>query len=285
MRTAILGGLFALGQIAFGQAAFEAASVRPVPDIGYPGGGITRGGPGTADPERLTSQHTTLKLLVAHAYGVQDYQVSGPDWTGSLRFDITAKIPAGSNQEQTKAMLQNLLAERFKLKLHRETKVFAVYELSVDKNGSKLRVSPDDAKPLAAGDYAEMKYVNGIPQFPPGSIAGPMMGGGGGPDVMIAAAHQPISVLTKFLQSRLMLAPGEVKPVIDKTGLAGNYDFGLKFAPPIAFVSANPLNGPSDPSTDVFTALRQDLGLRLEEKKDPLDVLVIDSAEKVPEAN
>ena len=160
-----------------------------------------------------------------------------------------------------------------------------MYELSIDKNGSKLRVSPENAKRLATGDYAELKYINGVPQFPPGSIAGPMMGGGGGPDVMIAAAHQPISVLTKFLQSRLTLGPGEVKPVIDKTGLAGNYDFALKFAPPIVFASANPLNGPTDPSADVFTALRQDLGLKLEEKKDPLDVVVIDAAEKVPEEN
>ncbi len=281
IQSAILVGVLATA--AFGQTAFEVASVRPVPDIGYPGQGISRGGPGTTDPGRLTFEHATLKLLVMHAYGIQDFQVSGPDWIGTERFDIVAKIPAGTTKDQVNVMLQNLLAERFRLKLHRESRIFAVYELTVGKGGSKMRVSPDDAKPMTADDLAKLKYVDNVPQFPPGRIAGPMLAGGPG-GVMIAAAHQPVSRLVDFLQSLLSL-PGQQKPVIDKTGLTGNYDFALKFTPPVDLLSANPNNGPSDPSLDAFAAVDKYLGLKLEEKKAPLDVLVIDSAEKIPTEN
>src|SRR5580698_1499923 len=150
MRKAMALGF--LTAAAFGQTAFEVASVRPVPDTGYPGQGISRGGPGTADPGRLTFEHATLKLLVMHAYGLQDFQVSGTDWIGTERFDVAATIPAGATKDQVNLMLQNLLAERFKLKLHRESRIFAVYELTVGKGGSKMRVSPNDAKPMTADE-------------------------------------------------------------------------------------------------------------------------------------
>jgi uncharacterized protein (TIGR03435 family) len=238
------------------------------------------GGPGTADPTRITYEFATLKLLVMQACALPDYQVSGPDWIESERYTITANVPAGASKEQLRAMLRSLLEERFKLKVHHETKTMPVYELTVAKGGSKLRVSRDDAKEVSTSDpFAGVKMVDGVPQYPPGSIG--MMQSTG----MIAAAHQPLSVLTTFLTGRMRMSPTDVKPVIDKTGLTGNYDFSLRFTPPVVLLSANPNNRPSDPASDVFSAVQQDLGLKLEEKKDPLDTVVIDEAEKVPTAN
>jgi uncharacterized protein (TIGR03435 family) len=274
MRSPIVGLALLLvpcgARAADDEPAFEVASVRPVPDIGYPGLGVSRGGPGTADPGRLTFEHATLKLFMMVAYGVQNFQVSGPDWIANDRFDIVAKVPAGESKERVNRMLQKLLAERFKLTVHHETRIFPAYELTVGKGGP-----PDDAKPLTSGDYAELKYVDGVPQFPPGTVG--MARGGGGPGVMMAAAHQPVSRLVDFLQTRLG------KPVIDKTGLTGNYDFVLRFTPPGWYGSAK--DGPSDPSPDEFAAVQHDLGLKLEETKAPFDVLVIDHAEKTPTEN
>ncbi|HEY1755401.1 MAG TPA: TIGR03435 family protein [Bryobacteraceae bacterium] len=255
--------------------SFEVASIRTVPDIGYPGLGVSRGGPGTADPGRLTFEHATLKLFVMAAYGLQSFQVSGPEWIAGDRFDIIAKVPAGASKDQANRMLQNLLAERFKLTVHHETRAFPAYELTVGKGGPKMRPSPGDAKSLTAGDYAELKTVDGILQFPPGTVG--MARGGGAIGVMLAAAHQPVSKLVEFLQSRLG------KPVIDKTGLTGNYDFVLKFTPTGWYGPAK--DGPSDPSADEFTAVQRDLGLKLDETKAPFDVVVIDHAEKTPTEN
>jgi len=273
----------AIAQPAGAISQFEVASVRPDGPVFRPGPGSSQGGPGTADPVRITYNFATLKMLVMQAYSMQDFQVFGPDWIESERYTITAKLPPGSTKEHVRTMLQNLIEERFKLKIHHETKILPVYELTVGKSGSKMRVSPDDAKPLTTADYAELKYVDGIPQYPPGRIGSQTAAGVG--IVMMSAAHQPISSLVSFLQSRLRVSSDDRKPVIDKTGLTGNYDFALKFTPPMALLSASPNNGPRDPSLDVFAAVQQYLGLKLEEKKNPLDTMVIDHAEKVPEEN
>jgi uncharacterized protein (TIGR03435 family) len=294
MRLAIVVGI--LSGAAFGQTAFEVASVRPVPGIGYPGSGIMRGGPGTADPGRLAYQHATLKLLLTTAYGVENYQVSGPAWINSERYDIAAKVPAGTTKEQAAVMLQNLLAERFKLELHRESREFQVYELTVAKGGPKLKESTKestkesarsaDAAPI---DPAEtMRQVttdkDGLPWLPPGR---PNVMNGGGENLMQSARQQPISTLVRFLQQRMSLLG---LPVLDKTGLTGTYDYALKFTPPglapaAAPPTGNPADAASDPAPDVFEAVQQYLGLKLEQKKDPLDVLVIDRAEKTPTEN
>jgi uncharacterized protein (TIGR03435 family) len=257
---------------------FEVASVKPDGPIFRPGPGNITGGPGTDSPTRINYNFATLKFLVMQAYSVLDLQVDGPDWIESERYSITANVPPGTTKQQLPAMLQNLLEERFKLKLHHETKTLPVYELTIGKGGSKLRVSPDDAKRIPAG---EIKFVDGMAQFPPGSI-GLAIGVGG-----IVAAHQPISELARLLTGQLRTVPSDQKPVIDKTGLTGYYDFTLKFTPPVILQAATSANVAADPSRgpDVYTAVQQDLGLKLEDKKAPLDILVIDRAEKVPEAN
>src|SRR5205814_6167137 len=89
----------------------------------------------------------TLRTCVQWAYGVQSFQVTGPFWTGAERYDIVAKTPSAASQQKLRAMLQSLLAERFKLEIHRDTKEMQVYTLVVGKNGHKLKASEDDGEP------------------------------------------------------------------------------------------------------------------------------------------
>jgi uncharacterized protein (TIGR03435 family) len=96
------------------------------------------GGPGTKDPGRITYNGVTLKMLLKRAYDISPDQISGPDWLDSERYDIVAKVPPGTTPEQFRLMLQNLLAERFELRQHRETKTLPVYLLTVANNGPKL---------------------------------------------------------------------------------------------------------------------------------------------------
>ena len=153
MSRAIVGTVLAAclcsllhAQSAVNDLKFEVASVKPAAP---PAGGVIRpgpqGGPGSADPARLTYSFSTLRDLLVDAYSVKRSQISGaPNWLDSVRFDIVAKVPEGATKEQAKVMLQNLLAERFKLTLHRETKELPVYALVVAKNGPRLEVSKGD---------------------------------------------------------------------------------------------------------------------------------------------
>ncbi|HEY7334453.1 MAG TPA: TIGR03435 family protein [Bryobacteraceae bacterium] len=175
---------------------FEVASIRPEGAVFRPGPGGARGGPGTADPTTIIYSFATLRLLVTKAYSMQDYRVSGPSWIESERYTITAKLPEHTSQEQLTLMLRNLLETRFQSKVHHQDKMFSVYELTVAKGGSKLRVSPDNPKlePVTA----DFKYVDRFPQFPPGRV-GSVTGGGAGGAQMMGAAHQPVSQLVAFL--------------------------------------------------------------------------------------
>src|SRR5271154_7259431 len=106
-----------------------------------------KGGPGTADPERLTYTNIALKTILLRAYGVLNYRLSGPDWLNSARFNIVAKVPPGATKEQLTLMLQNLVVERFNLTFHHETKETLVYELTAGKNGPKLKESDLSVQP------------------------------------------------------------------------------------------------------------------------------------------
>ena len=123
--------------------SFEVVSIRPVPDGEmFP----PQGGPGSSDPERFTAKNILAKVLLFRAYAVKNYQVSGPGWFDTARYDIAAKIPPGATEEQFDLMLQQMLEERFKLKLHHTTKEFPAYNLVLAKGGLKLKASmPTDA--------------------------------------------------------------------------------------------------------------------------------------------
>jgi uncharacterized protein (TIGR03435 family) len=119
---------------------FEIASVKPAgPERDGPT--VYRAGPGTDDPERITFERQSMLRLLAVAYGVDWDQISGPSWLGNEYFAVDAKLPPGTTKEQVKLMWQSLLAERFNLKIHLTTQDASVYELSVARNGPKLRKS------------------------------------------------------------------------------------------------------------------------------------------------
>jgi len=148
-----LGSIFA--QTANSQLTFEVASVRPSAPVPPSGGvyfGPARGGPGTPDPGQITWSYATLKVMLLTAYDVKNYQISGPAWLDTERYDAIAKVPADGTKEQVRVMWQNLLAERFGLIVHHESREFQVEELVVAKGGPKLKeTSWDTAEPMPPG--------------------------------------------------------------------------------------------------------------------------------------
>jgi uncharacterized protein (TIGR03435 family) len=323
MRPAILrSGLIILTSCAaFGQSAaespsFEVASVKPA-EPQSPGMIRVRmsGGPGTPDPGQLTYTNVSLKNILMNAYAVKGYQLSGPKWLDSERFDIVAKIPMGATKEQFRLMLQNLLAERFKLTLHHETKELPMYALVVGKGGPKMKESVDDdvtassgapppPPPPSGSDGAgpvmgRVKIgADGVPQLPPGMGKNGMMVMMMNGRMILTANRQPISSLTEMLGNQLG------RPVVDATELKAKYDFSLDFAPegmngPMGGMPLPPppqhdggpgggapmASAPDASGPSIFTALQEKLGLKLEQRKGPVDLLVIDRLEKVPTEN
>jgi len=236
-------------------------------------------------PGRYTANGVTTKHLITMAYNVKDFQVSGgPSWINSERYDIEAKepdsiaeelpkLPPDQREEQSRLMLQSLLADRFKLKLSHTTKELPVYALVIAKNGPKLQ----EAKP---GD----NYPNGI-KGPDGRAHPGVMRMGPG-----ELTGQGIAI--KFLVRLLSQQVG--RDVLDQTGLKGNYDLTLKWTPGPGEgmmlrgpEGANP--GPESPpppdssGPSLFTAIQEQLGLKLESTKGPVEVLVVDHVEKPSE--
>lgn len=264
------------------RATFEVASVRPSPPVPANGGvyfGPPRGGPGTPDPEHITWTYATLKAMLLTAYDVKAYQLNAPAWLDTERYDIAAKVPAGTTAEQVRVMWQRLLAERFGVALHRESKEFKVEELSVAKDGSKLKETTwDSATRVPAGppriDKGELTS--------PGQVLGIVPGDNGMAKVHMVGKAQPISQLTNAIGNSLN------RPVLDKTGLNGRYDYVVDYSLPIPGPGAAGAGAPgvaNEAGIDLATAVQQQLGLRLTRGKATLDVLVIDKVEKTPSEN
>lgn len=248
--------------------AFEVASIKPsgrgrlidVLGVVIPLG--MRGGPGTDDPAQISFANASLKTLVAAAYGVKRYQVSGPDWLDVAGFNILAKVSPGASKEQVQRMLQNLLAERFKLTLHMEKRELPVYTLVVAKSGLRMKVSqadPDDGGIWGARD-GHARWVS---------------------------PHTTFKDLAEFLSPRLD------RPVIDKTGITEKYDIALTWEAENLDTRLRAARGgtmPSageladEPAPTIFGAVQQ-LGLKLERSTAPTDMPVIDHAEKTPTEN
>jgi uncharacterized protein (TIGR03435 family) len=253
-----------------------------------------RGGPGTADPGRMTWSGATLQALLISAYGVKTDQISGPGWLESERYDIEAKVPPGSTRPQFILMLQNLLADRFKLALHKDTKEFSVYELTVAKDGPKLKPSPPDPdfKPPAEGTRAGTGGLDkdGFPILLPGERQGGRFGNG---VVHSTFRMYTMSDFAKDLEALINMANGDSPfapvHVIDRTGLTAQYDFKLESAGEVVLPNNRAAQGtPADPGSaapSLFTALEKQLGLKLEHSKQPLDIIVIDRVEKTPTDN
>jgi uncharacterized protein (TIGR03435 family) len=258
------------------EPAFEAVSIRPDdPDT------MARMVRMAFEPDGYSASHATLRLLIKDAYGVGDNQIfDAPVWVSSERYEIEAKIDLATaneigqlSEEQRKIarqhMLQALLADRFKLTLHRETREMAVYSLVIAKNGPKF-------KQAAPGDA----YSKGLTS-PSGNLVGSgmmLMRLGGG---QIGGQGVPLDLLVKQLSAQLH------QIVQDKTGLTGLYDFSLQWTPDLrqAPAGAEGIGDETDPSPgaaggSVFTALQEQLGLKLEPTKGPVEVLVIDHIDR-----
>ncbi|HUK16503.1 MAG TPA: TIGR03435 family protein [Bryobacteraceae bacterium] len=252
---------------AWGQTAvplsFEVASVKPAAPCCAPN--QWRGNQIGAD--RIDFQYSTLKYCITFAYGVKSYQVSGPNWLNEARFDIVAKGPDGTRREQLPAMMQALLAERFKLQVHREMKEVSGLTLIVGRNGPKLKESE-----IGAGDGRGGASI-GMSSTSEGTMRMTAKG---------ATMGSLVNTLTSVLG----------QPVIDKTGLTGRYDMALEYSREDAagFRVASPPPGPSsfgpapEPAVSIYGSIQQ-LGLKLEAGKFPLDTIVIDHVEKMPTEN
>jgi len=278
--------------------SFEAASVKPAGEGGR-GLGPLRGGPGTNSPGQLTGV-ASLKALVMRAYQLKDYQVNGPAWMDSQRYEIAAKIPAGVTLSQVSLMVRSLLAERFGLTVHRETKELPFFALAVGKTGAKLQASDQDAASAEAADGTQFlpKFNSGADGLPE-MLAGQkiprsyemVLGGSDGLIYKLWARRETMEQLADRLSARLN------RPVLDRTELKDAYDFVLTWAmestgggvprtgPPPDEIDMH--SGPilSEGGSSIFNALPAQLGLRLEQRRGPLETLIVDKAEKVPTGN
>jgi uncharacterized protein (TIGR03435 family) len=239
--------------------SFEVASVKPAAPCCAAG----QWRESRAIDDRIDFRYVTLRYCLAFAYGLKEYQVSGPPWISEVRYDILAKGPAGTTREQLPAMVQSLLAERFKLEFHREKKDFNVFVLVAAKGGPKLK----DAPPQPEG-------------APPGSSFGIGMTGAVG---KMECRHADMTSLANTLPRFVG------RPVVNQTNLTGRYDFDLEFSPEDMKGIAPPppidaVRGGAELGVSIFTALQR-VGLKLEGQKLPLDTIVVDKGERTPIEN
>jgi uncharacterized protein (TIGR03435 family) len=299
--------------VAFGETpAFEVASIKPAgaPDPAKLMAGKMRIGM-TIDQGRVDIGFFSLTDLIRTAYKVKPYQVTGPSWMTTERFDIQAKLPEGATKEQVPEMLQALLADRFKLTMHRESKEQNTYALVVAKGGPKLKDSlPDvDAPPP---DEAKAKADGGITiGTPDGQMRVNRTGGGmsvtggpGGPMKMTmgpAGMHMEAAKMTMTAFAE-MLTPFVDRPVVDMTELKGTYqvalDLSMEDMRSVARMAgammpgmggepprAAPADAATDPSGGTIFSTVQQLGLKLEPRKAPIEHIVVDHLEKAPTDN
>jgi uncharacterized protein (TIGR03435 family) len=273
VATASAGVAFCQAQVPPARSGFEVASVKPAasPD----GRALLQAVPG-----RLTMTNLALRRLILIAYGVQDYQLLGdPAWTGSEHYDIQAKAEGNPSVQQMEGpMLQALLEDRFHLTLHRGKRQLPIYELVVVKSGAKLQHSKEGSCTPYSLDAPPPVLTPGEPRLAFCGLHGAVDGlnrtlDGKGVTMAMLAAN-----LSRAYNSLLG------RNVVDATGLAGTFEIHLTWAidPLTASPDTAPPTDPTGPS--ILTALQQQLGLKLESAKGPVEVLVIDHIEK-PSAN
>jgi uncharacterized protein (TIGR03435 family) len=203
-------------------------------------------------PDSLTMRSITLTSSLAWAYHVMDYQVTGPDWMQSERYNIVAKSAGAVTEDQLRLMLQALLKERFKVEFHRQTKELPAYVLTVAKGGPKFHESQGEGEINIQPDQKKMS---------------------------LAVQRASMSHLVKGLYEVFHA------PIIDMTGLKGQYDITIDVAKYIGDMQPSTGGAPPDPIALITMGLQDALGLKIESKKVSLDLLVVDRAEKVPVEN
>lgn len=266
--------------------SFEVASVKKhAPDNG-PGMRIMMGGP---DVSQFRASNVTAKMLIGTAYSVKEFQItSGPSWIGSERWDINAKVedslaaqlkalPKQQQQAQTALMLQSLLADRFKLQVTRATKDGNVLALVVAKGGPKLKEVAAPDPQAGPGPPPAPPAPGQTPTPAPGQTFMMMTNG------LATLASNAVPIANLVNQLSLQLG----QQVVDQTGLKGTYQYTLQFAPQGGLGGMAPPPG-ADAGADnntasIFTALQEQLGLKLESAKGPVDTITIDHIEEPSE--
>lgn len=256
---------------------FEVASVRPSPPPDPARGMLVRadGGPGTHDPTRFVVENFGLDGLITMAWGIEYYQLSAPEWLSNDRFNVTAKVPQGATKEQFRLMMQDLLRERFKAVVHREQKEMQTYELTLAKSGSKLQESAGAEEESAAG------FLSGPPKLATDGFPALPAGRSSYMAIMYDRARwRAVNMAMQDFSTRVAAQVGH--PVTNATGLKGKYDFILSWE-----ASALRTQGDDSSTTgpDLFRALQEQLGLKLDSKKAPIEVLVVDHIERFPTEN
>jgi len=250
VRLVLWASCGAFAQDAAAPPAFEVASVKPNLS-GRAGGEGSERETIASSPGSLMMRNVSLRTGIQWAYGVRGHQVSGPDWIASERYDIVAKTSGPASEDQMRRMLQTLLADRFQLALHRETKLLPVYALVTGKRGAKLQTASGQGNSSMRPAFGGLEFRN-----------------------------YSMSDLAERLSSRPF---GVDRPVLDQTGLHGLFDFTMKLAGNDAELK-HTLEGMERGGAD-FTAFLEQLGLKLQPQKGPVEVLVIDRVEKVPVEN
>jgi uncharacterized protein (TIGR03435 family) len=249
MRNTFLCILMAgVASIAMAQE-FEVITVKP-----------NKSGSGSShshsDPGMLTASNMSLRSMILQAYGMKEYQVEGPEWLRTEKFDIAAKFPEGMPRDREgsaaarRAMMKKMLVERFKLAVHNEQKMFAVYGLVVAKKGIKFQEVPDTGSHSNNDDTHYEGTGISMPRF------------------------------AEFLSYEVDL------PVLDMTGLTGAYKITLDWVREPRNTAETksdvPLAADGPPGTNIATAIQDQLGLKLERRKAPIDILIVDHAERAP---
>jgi uncharacterized protein (TIGR03435 family) len=253
----------AVASAAAAQPEFEVASVKPAaPVSGHFQYHMTM----KVDAAMVDISNASLTDLIRTAYRVNSYQISGPDWMAAQKFDVVAKLPAAAAkdaaQDQIPEMLQALLATRFQLAVHHATQERLVRALVAGKNGARLAASPAGADAAA---WSRSLGTDGTMHLDARNMSMPAL----------------VQLLASFLDGL----------VVDATGLKGTYDVPLDFAPDDlrngakASGVALPTDTPSEASGSSIAASLQRLGLKLESRKMPVDIVVIDRLEKSPTGN
>jgi len=328
-----VAGLLLLTGAAFGQTAaqpaaskpaFEVASIRPAPPLNLEklaeqvrAGKMPNLG-AKVEGLRAEYHYMALKGLIALAYDVKGYQISGPAWLATQRFDIIAKMPAGATKDDAPAMLQTLLEQRFNLAVHRETQIHPILALVVAKGGPKLKEAPpakpfDENAPLKPGQM-QMNTLNGparMTRNPDGSSTIDMGTRG---VIKISMQDQvmrmesssvTMSGFADMLTNVLQMGGGGGRQVVDKTGLKRSYQVAVEIPLKalMAMARAQGIDIPQAPSTGAGAAESsampeapepggvsvyqsvEALGLKLEPRKAPVEQLIVDHVDKTPTAN
>jgi uncharacterized protein (TIGR03435 family) len=324
-----LGAWVALAAaMAFAQTkpTFEVASIKPSAPLdmakvaaGIQSGQMPRVGP-RVDGARAEYIYMALKELIVLAYKVKPYQITGPDWMASQRFDIEAKLPEGASKDDAPQMLQALLEERFKLAVHRDSKEHSVLALVVGKGGPKMKESAeapaplDENAPLKPGEM-KMDTGEGPARVTLGKDGSAIvnMGAKGILSYRMDQATQSLHLeanqvtmagFADMLTQFAVLGGGGVSQVVDMTELKGNYQVALDFsladlmsmvraagvALPGAAGGGAPSNSPADAAsepggTSSLNKAVQALGLKLEQRKAMVEQLIVDHVEKTPTEN